>query len=486
MSFIENKKDIANNLSLLEVLNGLPKNNSTSSLSSVYSKNKNLVPYLIDLLSITCGDDAKSPKDKARCSSKTILNEILTEFFYTLIRILKEGIVKGIKSGLSCGADFTVPTVPIEIKLKLSEIDYNGLLKINPNSNIGATFYGKSSNTDINWFLNDLIQNGGTVSWQNLLKFSYDQTTEELTISVDVDGQGKKFEEFTSSYLDSSELFSLDNFMTRLVDNLTGSLSSSFLPSLDQIISQEKVNQTLKNLNNTDPCQEEYKYDNSYFTFTNDELFEIEKISNEKVLGETNLDLGCGLVPSSIDPNTFKAIFENLRQAPSNQANLVIEESLTTIDLLLTANVPDSDKNLSIESLNTKMIESIPIILTSIIFEPKIVVLYLICSKMVNGPLFPPNQDANIKVNNSFDFSKSTKVFFEYVGRESLAALIEIVYKKLKREIILLVTKTTTNIVKEQTKLKYKILTGAILGTASSTLVGLVASKDVPNTSEFV
>ena len=50
MGFIESKKDTINNVALLEVLGNLPKGRSTSSLGSIDSKSKNLLPFLLDLL----------------------------------------------------------------------------------------------------------------------------------------------------------------------------------------------------------------------------------------------------------------------------------------------------------------------------------------------------------------------------------------------------------------------------------------------------
>jgi len=482
MSFIENKQNIVTTLGILEVLNQQPKGKVTTSLLSASSKNRNLIPFIIDLIGITCKDNPTSPKDKGRCEATRILAEILIEFFPVLIRILKEGIIRAIKAGLMCGSDFTIPTV--SLKMKLSELDFNGLLKINPNDSAGSVFYGRNANVDVNWFLYNLVQNGGTASWQNILKFTFDQTNEEITIEPDTAASNKRFEDFLIQYLNSIEIFSTSTFLTRLVDNLTGSLTAALQPSLEQLIAQEKTNETIKKINNSDPCLEEYKVSDNFYEFNNEELFEIEKNASQKLKGTTTVDLGCGVFESTIESATFKTVFDNVAKAPSNNANLVINEAITTVSLNLTSNVPNSDKNVATNSLNLKIIESIPLVLGNVIFEPKITSLYMIALKMVKGPL--NNDTPNLNVKNSFDFSKAAKVFFEFVIRESLAALLEIIFNQLKKEILSLLIQTTTTIIKEQLKLKYKVLTGAILGTATNTLVGLVASKDIPNTSEFV
>lgn len=107
MGFIDDKSQTINNVALFEVLNNLPKGRSTSSLASVTSKNKNLLPFLIDLLSTTCKDNANNPQYKSKCEATRILIEILVEYFPVLLKILKEGLTKAIKAGLACGTDFT-------------------------------------------------------------------------------------------------------------------------------------------------------------------------------------------------------------------------------------------------------------------------------------------------------------------------------------------------------------------------------------------
>lgn len=484
MGFIDSKKDTIDNVALLEVLGNLPKGRSTSSLDSVNSKSKNLLPFLLDLLSTTCKDNAKSIKDKASCESTRILTNILIEFFPALMRILKEAIIKAIKAGLCCGLDFTISSNNIQVKFKLSEIDFNGLLKTNPNTNLGSTFFGKDSSDDLNWFLHDLIQGNNTASWNGLINFSYDSSSEEITATLDSGAQNKNFDAFLVDYLDYTDLYTREQFLAKIVDNTTGSLTAALKStSLDSLIAQEKTNAVQKNINNSDPCKEEYQNDDDYYTFTNDELFNIEKIANEKYLGITTLDLGCGLVDSKMDVDVFNTLFNDVKNTPSNQSSLVIENSMTTINNNLTSNVSDTDKSVSKISLNAKMLESIPVILTNVIFEPKIVVLYLMSSKIINGPI--NTTEPNVKVNNSFDYSKATKVFFEFVTRESLAALLEIVFKQVKTEILKLVTETASRIVKEQLALKSKAISNVLTAGLNSGLIALDSVIKTPNTSEF-
>jgi hypothetical protein len=507
MGFIEDKTETINNVALFEVLGNLPKGRSTSSLDSVTSKNKNLLPFLLDLLSTTCKDDTKNPrgsdsnssnsavagnanntgttpKSRLKCETTRILTEILIQFFPSLIRILKEGISQAIKSGLACSVDFSLPTTSLKVKLKISNLDFNDLLKIDPLSDVGSTFYGKNASKDFNWFLNNLVQSGGGGSWKGILDLHYDQTTEEIEFGLNPSyvssGGGKSFDSLLMDYTDSIEMISLENFMAKITDKLTGAMMAKLAnpPSLDKLVSMEQVSALQDKINSSDPCKEEYQIDESYFTFTNDEILKIEEIANQKVKGVTNLDLGCGIVPATVDAQVVKGLFDEIRNAPPSNVSGVINNTIDVLNNSLTNNVPDSDKKVAKLSLNAKMLEEIPKILTEIVLEPKIVTLYQMCIKLVNGPLLPPSQpigaggsvNANINVNNGFDYAKATSVFFEYVTRESLAALLRIIFNQAKKEIINLVQGTVSKIIKDRLKLKNKQLEFMLGGTIDGLL----------------
>ena len=497
MGFIDDKTQTINNVALFEVLNTLPKSRATSSLESVISKSKNLLPFLLDLLSATCKDNAKSPKEKAQCEATRILIEILVEYFPVLLKILKEGLAKAIKAGLACGTDFKLPTFQVKIKLNIKELDFNKMLQQSPLSDVGSLLYGKDATKDLNWFLNNLIQSGGAGTWKNIINFNFNQATQEIEIGINPTyaslGGGKSFDNFILDFIGSIELITMEQFMARLTDSLTGVLASAMNTSLDQLIVMEQISKLQDKINSSDPCKEDYQIDESYFTFSNDEMLSMETIANQKTKGVTMLDLGCGMVESSIPLSSIKTVFDEIRNTPPSKMNSVIEKSLDSINNSLTSNVKEEDKKIAKLSLNTKFIEQIPKILTNIILEPKLVLLYQLCAKLVNGPLSPLTPpvgsgapigvdiDAKIKVPNGFDYAKATKTFFEFVSREALAALLEIVIRVVKREVIKLVADYAAKLAKEQANKKLK----ALIFLTGGVVDGLLASIPTPDTSKF-
>lgn len=58
MGFVEDKQELIEKVGLYEVLNGIKQSKTVSKIASVRSKSKNLLPYMIDLLSATCKEKA--------------------------------------------------------------------------------------------------------------------------------------------------------------------------------------------------------------------------------------------------------------------------------------------------------------------------------------------------------------------------------------------------------------------------------------------
>jgi len=186
------------------------------------------------------------------------------------------------------------------------------------------------------------------------------------------------------------------------------------------------------------------------------------------------LDLGCGTLPVTSSPDVIKNISDNILNTPISKVDVVIKQSINLMNDNLTINVPDEDRTVAKQSLNLKMIESLPKVFTSVILEPKIVSLYQLSSKTVN--------DTTVDETNGFDFVKITRVFFEYVTRESLAALVEIVFKRVKKEILALVEEITLKIVKEKVKIRIKSINSIISGASN----GLLNTIPTPNSSKYI
>jgi hypothetical protein len=110
------------------------------------------------------------------------------------------------------------------------------------------------------------------------------------------------------------------------------------------------------------------------------------------------------------------------------------------------------------------------------IITPKVVGLYQISHQTIN--------DIVLDVTDGYDFSKAARTFFEYVTRESLAALLEIVFNKIKKELISLISRVVVKIVKEKINLYINSIKGIYINKLEegSDKVSTISPPKVNNT----
>jgi len=495
MGFIEDKHSIVQQVSLFEVLGDLPENKIVSNIESVKSKSFNLIPYLLDLLSTTCKDKKAVPnlKDRVKCDLIRILIEILVEFFPILMRTLKEGIIKGIKAGLLCPADFKIPSPTPMVELKPSEFDLSKLTTLDVNSFPSSLFFG-DPDKDLNVFLADLIQGGvgGSGTWKNILDFEVIDyvlpsavTTTGLRVNISNGYIGKEYDIFLKDFINSIELFNFDNFIPNLMEQFNGAISSVMDKSLGTIdinstTDKEKVDSLVEKILSSDPCDQNFLVDDSFFEFSSDELLEIEKKAQSRLSGVKIIDYSCqptvvssnGILRQKAINNVKNSIKEN-----PNSANLVTKQYAESVLDGITKQVSaDDDDNENIKkSLSFELALALPKLSASIIFTPKIMVLFQISKKLVTNTVD--------SFKNNFDFAKANSVFFEYVVREAGAALLEIIFDAIKEEILKVVIELITSLVKEAINKKLNQLRSLTGGYNIKS--GLSAVK-VPDISEFL
>ena len=83
MGFINDKNSISSSINQFEILGNLPKTRSTSSIKSVSSSSKNLLPFILDMVNQASKDhinrSGQSEKNKSNEVTR-ILIEILIKF----------------------------------------------------------------------------------------------------------------------------------------------------------------------------------------------------------------------------------------------------------------------------------------------------------------------------------------------------------------------------------------------------------------------
>ena len=499
MGFIDDKNNLVQQVNLSEVLGDLPNSKLVSNIASVKSTSFNLVPFLLDLMSIACKDTTSGAKgclpgigkgstsQGRKCDVLRIIIEILVDFFPVLMRILKEGLVKGIKAGLLCPADFKIPLPLPSVELTPDEFDSGKLLSLDPNTFPASLFFGEPDK-DLNVFLANLIQSGvgSTGNWKNILNFevtSYNVTSGGivatdlgLLVSVDNSYSGKEFDVFLKDYISSIELFDFNNFIPNLMEEINGSISNllensdiNYNLGLEKATDKEKVNKMVDKILDTDPCDKTFNLNDGFFVFNTDELLDIEAKAKSRVNGSKIFNYSC--TPSAI--TTLQSDLEEFEKArkvtKENPARIksVIKSNVNSM-LSSTAGNIGGDVDSIKKSISIDLALALPKLSTSLIFTPKIMVLFQTSKKLVTNTIDNFN-------GINFDFAVANRVFFEYVARESGAALLEILYKQVREEVLKIVACIVAVLVKEAIKKKTEILKS--LTSGFNRVSGVVATK---------
>lgn len=496
MGFIDDKDNIVKQIGLFEVLGDLPNSKLISNIDSVKSTSKNLLPFLLDLLSITCKDKPGSSKltDRTKCDLIRIFTEILTDFFPVFMRIIKQAIIEGMKAGLLCPADFKIPNTQLSVDLKPNEFDFNKLTSLDPNIFPASLFFG-SPEKDLNVFLSNLLQGGvgSTNTWKNILDFEVidytinnglSTTTDVgLRVSINQSYSGKEYDVFLKDFMNGIEIFNFNNFIPNLMEEFNGTISSllssnnlSLGLDIDSATNKEKTSTMVEKILDTDPCDLTFKLDDNFFEFNSDELLEIEKNAQNRLTGTKVIDYSCEpiLVGSgAIVEEELNTIKERIENNP-NEAKLIIRDYTQTVLNRLSGNGSIGFGDDVKKSLSFELSLALPKLGANVIFTPKIMVLYQVSKKLVTN--------VTSDYENSFDFAKANRVFFDYVVRETGAALLEVVYNRIKEEILRFVGNLVAQLLTEAINKKLnqiKSLTGRF------DIKSGLSSLNVPDTSNL-
>lgn len=520
MGFIDAKGQLIGKINELEAIGDLPKIKKSYSIPSVNSKSFNLTPFLLDLLAASCKDvpggtnitqfttqsieykPGKNIKPKlSKCDVMRVLTDILSDSLPIMIQNVKEGIITSFKASFSCGSDFTIPTTTQTVLVKISDIDPLDILKVDPNSRVGSFYYGNNEQYDLDLKVNNSLQNGNAFTWKNIIDTQFTSHASNPTVytgmslTVNSNYSGQPFDKFLRDYMNTLPLFgkksvipgasgsfNLDtqkvvmDVISKITDSLFGTLSTNETKSLDKIVDIEKTNQMIQKIIDSNPCDDNFYLDDSFFTFTKEELELINRKSLNRHNGLSQIDVGCGIVETSVNILELERIRDNIVNV-DNEPQLVKDViTQTLIDLYgqSTTNFSLNDQKLAQNGLSTNILNELVKILVSVIFTPSVMMIYQVISGMVKQTTYSGD-------GSTYKFTFDNRTFFENVTRETSIILTKILYNIVRREILNMISSIFAKIIKEQAKLRVK----AILSVLFSIAEGLINQIPSPIPSEF-
>lgn len=469
MGFIDDKNSLFAEIGATKALNdNFPELNKTfSSFNTVRSKSGNLVPLLIDLLKVLIGSNIKkSFKDLIKKTDK-------------LEAKMKKRIVKEImKKAKESNFPLSGVTNPV-LEIKVKDIDIDGTLKVDPETDLGKFYYGKAIPTvsgttlggnlptnptvqvslepggDFTKFLFDVKKNG-TGNWKNIMYMEWQEyNTQQDKIKVSIDPQylsEKSFEKFLLKFLNSVKILDLSLLMTTILDVIFGTVSSLTDVGAERLKDYYKTKAIVDKILDREGLSEPGTpiiYDNSFFNFSKKERDFIDFKASSVLNGGNLSDLGCGTVESNIDIDDLDSFFNELQSIKPS----LVKESLTlNLEKVLkkaTASSAEEDRENILQNMFTQIWENLTAIILSQTFKPFSVILLQMGEALLNTAGINPNSPIGapgININGTSlqrssveDYIQKFKSFNICMIKDIQATIVEFLFDTIKAEILKLV-----------------------------------------------
>ncbi len=440
MSILDKKQKIFGNIAAARTITeGMPKPKKTSSFSSVNNK-KNTISFLSDLIKSLIGYTALI----------TVIVEILTYQLEKIEKDIKKALKTDLKACVSCGIDASIPLFVKSpgIVIEVKKVDFFDIFKVDATTKIGKLLYNDvttplSDSTDFNTFLYNVIQNDGTTfTWKDNNNIGlFDITFNSLGVGGNPNNcfiiksnpsyNTKTLNDLNNNFIDTLKLFNTENLLIRIIDIIFGSVSVSVNKPRLQLQKEEEINKIIDKMIDDDMNSSESESGNdSFYTFSNEELSVIESRSAERKKGIIKVKTST-TVEGSVPSTTLTSFTESMSTATSTQ------DRKETLSKSLDQMANDSSSNVKINAdkgsvkLNFAqlLIDNLIKATVSVILSPKVVMIFLINYKIVHGP------DASY--TDAKDFIKKNRKLFQQimkrVGGMIIGILLAVVLKRISK-----------------------------------------------------
>lgn len=451
MSLIDQKAKVFGNIAAARTLSeGLPKLKVNPSFPSI-NNDGNSIAFLTDMLKSLVG--IEKLRDVIVDSLAFKLDEMEIQ--------VKNAIKVSLKELVNCGVDPSIPSyikaTGVGITAEVSKIDFFDMMKVDPLSSNGRLMYNDTyaspltSSNDFNTFLYGTIQNEGvTETWGNtpqILDIRFDSSNPSptpnntLTFHANAAFNTKTLTEFNNTFIDSIDLFDSTALLTKLIDDLFGSVSFNLNKSQNQLKKEEEIKSIIKCIINSD---ENDVIDDTYFTFSNDEVLEQEEAALWRKKGIRPIK-SCYNMPIIIAQHDVVNIVEPISGTTGQDKKNAVNEAISKLGVAVGDQTTDPKNSYALElNFIEGLIESIVMAIVSLVLSPKVISIFLINYKILYGP--------NAQYEDAKDFMKKNKNLMKDITKSVRNAIISVLLNTVLKEISSLVSATAVEIATEKAK----------------------------------
>jgi len=483
MSNLVKKKQIFGNIAAdRTITEGMPKLKTTSSMPSI-NNTGNVVAFLTDLIKALDGYEELVD---------TVIDTI-TKYLGTIETEIKNALQLELKAIVSCGVNPSLPdyikSTGNGIKFTVDKIDFTNILKIDPSSTAGGLIYTDLTpnlidSKDFNTFLYQVIQNDGSVNgWghqttgADILTFQFKSVdiagidpNNTLTIKAAQSYDNKSLSDINNNFINSVTLFDSAKLLTKLVDNIFGTVSNLAKTSKNFLESKSKTNFIINKITNTEG--NDILSDN-FFDFSNKDKKFFEDEANLWKQGKAIYKTS-GEFTSQISDVSLKNMTKSVSGATTEAAKKdAIKKSLNDLTKQITKASNDATKlinnrNNQLKKLSNKLdsfskikidhkalslnfiqqiINDFVKVIVNVLLSPKIVTIFLLNFKIIYGP--------NETFSDPIDFIKKNRNLVKNVVKRVSGIIIKILLKKVIKRITKLIAESRLK--KEIDKNKAKV-----------------------------
>ena len=414
--------------------------NSLPSLNNAFDA----IAFILDLIKSVVGIEAL--KDKLI----DMLSYEIDGFELAIKKVLKLLI----KEVFSCGISPTIPATLIStgFNIDLSRVDFFDILKIDPNSTEGSIVYGNPNN-DFNYFLYNTIQSGVPGTWKNLMVVNYIATgalvdgqpkNNVLNIKIDPSYSNKTIYQFLNNFIDSVRFLPESNTAPMVINTIFGTITSVSGKDFITIKRETEYEQIIeKVLSKSEDV--EVTIDDTFFNFSNQEIFEIENKALLKQTGRIVLE-ECNSAVSTVSLDSLLNLVGSLSGATSSgERKTILSKQLTEISAESAQNVDESNFHLGELAFFIRLIKGLIYVILKSVIGPSMILILSIYFKLAYGILNFDGLIDFIKKNAKFYIDMVKKIVIETIQKVLLAFLFNV----LKELIICNLLKNTKQIQKQ-------------------------------------
>ena len=473
MAVKDKKKEVMGKVSALNKLTDKG-NNRVDGVKSKVNGNKeainnkktNVMEFITNLsLAITSFEDLKKE-----------FTDLIANKLPKTESIIKSELKKQLKEIVSCNVN---PSIPNWLKtdgidLRVNHLDFYHMFKSSPDSVGGSMVYNDATNklnsTDLNTFLYNVIDNNKSSTSINSVSFPWGvstvnkllldvkfypngimnsaagltpiTTTNIFNFKVNPASHSMKLTEFNEALIDSINIFGKsgsDKVINKLMQDMFGTLNKVIPKPKLQLIEEEKMRKSLECIINA-----ENEIDDSFFTFSNDDLVLIDREANNKKKGIRVLEC-CKQNILSLTPDDLLAAQTDIQNSVSNPPpgftveTAKISSVSRTLDNLSTKAMGASVDPIDLTNLKVNfildMIKNYATSLVSFVLSPKLVTVFAINHQLIYGQGTTYKDGIDLMEKNKKILKEIAKTILGIVIKLLLTLIIRKLSKKLGEKI---------------------------------------------------